>query len=218
MPGRRLPMHAIICRVQPSLLSQPPPGHHSRTTTSRQSTLHSRFPNKLLSHSIPSPVHSDLLFASSSAAALASAVAVELITSTVALKVSAASLTCRPGVAGTGGRASNQLLLKSKKHRSDQLHEVRKRMISRKLQYTHGLLRKYVQMKKRKMKAGEAFVGMKRRGSQLEQEYRSVRQTMGHGVGRDEAEGGGTTDLRRQNMAGYLVLRQGALRIGFDGW
>jgi hypothetical protein len=31
----------------------------------------------------------------------------------------------------------------------------------------HGRLRKYVQEKKRKMKIGEAFVGMKRRGSQL---------------------------------------------------
>jgi len=30
-----------------------------------------------------------------------------------------------------------------------------------------GRLRKYVQEKKRKMKIGEAFVGMKRRGSQL---------------------------------------------------
>jgi hypothetical protein len=34
-------------------------------------------------------------------------------------------------------------------------------------QYRHGLLRKYVQTKKRKMKDGDALVGMKRRGSQL---------------------------------------------------
>jgi len=56
---------------------------------------------------------------------------------------------------------------KSKKHRSDQLHDVRKRMSKRKEQYTHGRLRKYVQTKKRKMKAGEALVGMKSSGSQL---------------------------------------------------
>jgi len=40
-------------------------------------------------------------------------------------------------------------------------------MRRRKEQYTHGRLRKYVQTKKRKMKIGEAFVGMKSRGSQL---------------------------------------------------
>jgi len=40
-------------------------------------------------------------------------------------------------------------------------------MRSRNEQYKHGLLRKYVQTKKRKMKDGDAFVGMKRRGSQL---------------------------------------------------
>lgn len=40
-------------------------------------------------------------------------------------------------------------------------------MRRRKEQYTHGRLRKYVQTKKRKMKIGEALVGMKRRGSQL---------------------------------------------------
>lgn len=68
---------------------------------------------------------------------------------------------------GVIGRGRNQLLPRSKKHRSDQLHEVRKRIRSRMEQYTHGRLRKYVQMKKRNMKAGEALVGMNRRGSQL---------------------------------------------------
>jgi hypothetical protein len=34
-------------------------------------------------------------------------------------------------------------------------------------QYTHGRFKKYVQTKKRKMKAGDALVGMKRSGSQL---------------------------------------------------
>ncbi len=65
------------------------------------------------------------------------------------------------------GRGSNQLLLKSKKQWSDQWHDDAKSMRRRKEQYTHGRLRKYVQMKKRKMNIGDAFVGMKRRGSQL---------------------------------------------------
>ena len=68
---------------------------------------------------------------------------------------------------GVIGRGRNQLLPRSKKHRSDQLHEVRKRIRRRMEQYTHGRLRKYVQIKKRNMKAGEALVGMNRRGSQL---------------------------------------------------
>lgn len=40
-------------------------------------------------------------------------------------------------------------------------------MSRRNEQYTHGRFRKYVHMKKRKMKMGEAFVGMNSRGSQL---------------------------------------------------
>lgn len=59
------------------------------------------------------------------------------------------------------------MLAKSKKHRSDQLHEVRKRISNKNEQYTQGRFRKYVQTKNRNMKAGEALVGMKRRGSQL---------------------------------------------------
>jgi hypothetical protein len=69
---------------------------------------------------------------------------------------------------GAVGRGRNQLLPKSKKHRSDQLQEVRKRIRRRMEQYTHGRLRKYVQIKKRNMKAGEALVGMNRSGSQLD--------------------------------------------------
>jgi len=38
----------------------------------------------------------------------------------------------------------------------------------RKLQYTHGLLRKKVHAKKRRTKIGGALVGMKSSGSQLE--------------------------------------------------
>lgn len=45
---------------------------------------------------------------------------------------------------------------------------VKKRMRSKKEQYTQGRLRKYVQTKKRKIKVGEALVGMKRSGNQLE--------------------------------------------------
>ncbi len=62
---------------------------------------------------------------------------------------------------------SNQLLLKSKKQWSDQWHDEAKSIKRRNEQYTHGRFRKYVQTKKRKMKIGEAFVGMKRRGNQL---------------------------------------------------
>ena len=40
-------------------------------------------------------------------------------------------------------------------------------MARRTEQYTQGRLRKYVQTKKRNMNDGEAFVGMKRSGSQL---------------------------------------------------
>lgn len=84
---------------------------------------------------MPSPVHSCLLFASSSAAAPVSALAVELIISMVALIVcEASSMLSSAVVAGIGGRDSNQLLFRSKKHRSDQLQDVRKRMIRRKLQ------------------------------------------------------------------------------------
>lgn len=43
---------------------------------------------------------------------------------------------------GVIGRGRNQLLPRSKKHRSDQLHEVRKRIRRRMEQYTHGRLRK----------------------------------------------------------------------------
>lgn len=84
---------------------------------------------------MPRPVHSCLLFESSFAAAPASALAVELNTSTVALLRAYASLPSLGSEMDVGGsRGWNQLLLKSKKHRSDQLHEVKKRMRRRKLQ------------------------------------------------------------------------------------
>jgi hypothetical protein len=96
------------------------------------SILHSFFPRRLLSHSIPSPVHSAFLLAASSAAALARAVAVELIISiAVALNSSARDAF---GDRIDGARGWNQLLLKSKKQRSDQWHDVRNRITRRKLQ------------------------------------------------------------------------------------
>src|SRR5262249_44799066 len=117
----------------------------------------------LRSHSIPSPVHSAFFRASSSAPAPMRVVTVELKTSkVVALKSSA-----REDETEVGWRGRNQLLLKSKKQRSDQWQDVRKRMTGGKLKYTGGRLRKNGKTKKRKTKTGGAFVGMKRRGSQL---------------------------------------------------
>lgn len=69
--------------------------------------------------------------------------------------------------------ASNQLDEKSKKQWSAQLHEEAKRTSSKNEQYTQGRLRKYVQIKKRKMNTGEAFVGMKSSGNQLRKQNMS---------------------------------------------
>lgn len=61
---------------------------YKRMLMSRQSTRHSLRPSRLRNHSIPNPVHSCLCRASSSAAAPARALAVELMTSTTeALKL-----------------------------------------------------------------------------------------------------------------------------------
>lgn len=88
------------------------------------SILHSLRPNKLRSHSTPSPVHSSFRLASSSAAALARAVAVVFSISTaVALKSSTTGsgiMVPLDGHDDVEDRGANQLLLKSKKHRSDQ--------------------------------------------------------------------------------------------------
>lgn len=106
---------------------------YKRMLMSRQSTRHSLRPSRLRNHSMPKPVHSCLCRASSSAAAPARALAVELMTSTTeALKLVFGSSS--GSGREEGGRGWNQLLLKSKKQRSDQLHEVRKRINSRKLQ------------------------------------------------------------------------------------
>ena len=89
------------------------------------STRHSLLPKRLLNHSTPRPVHSALRAATSSTAAPARALAVVFIISkTVELKESVWS----NGRLGMLGRGRNQLLPRSKKHRSDQLQEVRKRM------------------------------------------------------------------------------------------
>jgi len=114
------------------------------------------------------PVHSvriaSLRFASSSAVP-ASAAAVLFIALTSTEACSSAPVWF-PNVT-SDCRGSNQLLLKSKKQWSDQWHDEANSMSSKNEQYTHGLLRKYVHRKKRKMKMGEAFVGMKSSGSQL---------------------------------------------------
>lgn len=94
-----------------------------------QSILHSRLPSKFRSHSTPKPVHSLRSTAISSAAARAAALAVELTMSTrVSLKARARACSSWGSGRDEGGRGRNQLLLRSKKQRSDQLHEVRKRM------------------------------------------------------------------------------------------
>lgn len=96
---------------------------YNRMYKSMHSILHSLRPSQLRSHSTPSPVHSSFLFASSSAAALARALAVVFnISTAVALKLSTESDMAVPlaGHSDVAGRGANQLLLKSKKHRSDQ--------------------------------------------------------------------------------------------------
>jgi len=86
---------------------------------------------------MPMPVHSALARASSSAAAPASADAVvfsiSAATAAVALSTAAVLFLSSPTLpaASCADRGWNQLLLKSKKHRSDQLQLVRKRMSSR---------------------------------------------------------------------------------------
>lgn len=130
--GERLAMITVLrreaysyCRsiIQPSCLV-----HHSRTYISIQSILHSLLPKRFRSHSIPRPVHSALLAARSSLEAFAIAEAVVFtISKTVELKSRAASSASGIWV-GVPGRGRNQLLPKSKKQRSDQLQEVRKRM------------------------------------------------------------------------------------------
>jgi hypothetical protein len=94
------------------------------------------------------------------------------------------------------GRASNQFDEKSKKQWSAQLHELAKSTNSRKLQYTHGRFRKYVQTKNKNMKSGEAFVGMKSRGSQLRNYQYALIYNLKH-----QDDIGAMTYLLRQNMA-----------------
>ena len=114
------------------------PSFHNRMSKSMHSTLHSLLPSRLLSHSMPNPVHSAFFLASSSAAAPASAVAVVLsISNAVALNEPTTSSdrleapvehvvvllptqVAADDRADVPGRGANQLLLKSKKHRSDQ--------------------------------------------------------------------------------------------------
>ena len=172
---------------------------HSRIYRSRHSIRHSLRPSRLRSHSMPSPVHSTLVWAIFSVAAVASAPAVVLsMSATTAVTVALISpvAVCVKVSPAAGrftklvpGRGWNQLLPKSKKHRSDQLHDVRKRTSSRNEQYRHGRLRKYVQTKKRNMKDGDALVGMKRRGSQLQRTVVSANGLLGCAGGKYAAAG-----------------------------
>ena len=116
---------------------------------------HSLFPSRLLNHSMPRPVHSVLVLAACSATAPTNAPAVVLTMSArtsdmvvfrssplagmVALVPSPPAVDANQLVDMGGaallpvvGRGWNQLLEKSKKHRSDQLHDVRKRISRRK--------------------------------------------------------------------------------------
>ena len=76
-----------------------------------------------------------------------------------------------PAPTGASGedmrRGSNQLLCRSKKQWSDQWQDEMNSTKRSTEQYMHGRFRKYVDMKKRTMNAGDALVGMNSRGSQL---------------------------------------------------
>jgi hypothetical protein len=141
------------------------------------SIRHSLLPSKLRSHSSPSPVHSGRRCVSSSTAAEANALMVEFRISLVVALNSLEGSSSTDEVIGV--RGWNQSLLKSKKQRSDQLQDVRNKMRSRKLQYMHGRFRKYAQMKKRKMNAGDAFVGMNSNGSQL---FNAILVSVNHSI------------------------------------
>ena len=167
-----------------------------RTDTSIHGSLHSRRPIRLRLHSIPRPVHSDdrgwILLLAASAAAPSSALAVSCAADArkTAVSVSASvvgippapvspglghddegSSMTTPAPPGASGedmrRGSNQLLCRSKKQWSDQWHDEMNSTKRSTEQYMHGRFRKYVDMKKRTMNAGDALVGMNSRGSQL---------------------------------------------------
>jgi hypothetical protein len=92
---------------------------------------------------------------------------------------------------GEGGeRKKFEVELKSKKQWSLQWQELAKRIRSRNEQYTQGRLRKYVQTKNRRIKIGDAFVGMNRSGSQLDSEV----------LGWDNGKTPGRANLLRQNI------------------
>lgn len=144
------------------------------------STLHSLFPRATLNHSSPRPVHSGDLSASDAAARPALDVSASISSTT------APTTLLSEGCVGVfecdiAVRGKNQLAEASKKHWSDQLQDVKNRMTSSTLQYTQGRCRKYVARKKSTMNAGEAFVGMNRRGSQLRGPFVSERRDKGDG-------------------------------------
>lgn len=134
--------HACMCH-NPSLSS-----NHSWILRSIQSIVHSRFPSKLLNHSIPSPVHSPPIARRSASpdSTTAGDLSLSICSHTGApsrAMVSAAAAAAVVDASSRSTRGANQsLLVKSKKQRSDQLHEVKKRTRRRSEQYTHGRLRK----------------------------------------------------------------------------
>lgn len=112
-----------MCTVPPAFARPVMRISQSRMFTSMHSILHSLRPSKLLNHSMPNPVHSALRRESSSAAAPANAVAVVFnISKAVSLKVWSLCATAVQFSVHSkyDDRGANQLLLKSKKQRSDQ--------------------------------------------------------------------------------------------------
>lgn len=116
----------------------------SLTETSRQGTLHSLVPRRLLSQPNPIPVHSVLgIFRPS--ASIATPARAEAVSLTVFVKNDASPLhVCilsDPVACGSGfgngdekWRGSNQLALRSKKQLSDQWHEEANKIRSRMVQ------------------------------------------------------------------------------------
>ena len=119
-------MHALSTRASSA------PSHHNRMTTSKQGTLHSRTPIKLLSHPNPTPVHSVRGCSRRPTASSATPAKVDAVWLN-ALNRNEASALCSvhlepPWLLGGIGfgkgdeycRSSNQLASRSKKHLSDQ--------------------------------------------------------------------------------------------------
>lgn len=97
-----------------------------------QSTLHSRFPRATLNHSSPNPVHSGDPSASDAADRPALDVSASMSSTTAPTTLLSEGLV--EVFEGAAARGKNQLDEASKKHWSDQLHDVKNRMTSSTLQ------------------------------------------------------------------------------------